>query len=97
MTAARIYWPALQRAADLIRQRGWCQRRGETRDGRICAAYAIGLARGSSNGSLRHFAAHIGTDREVVYPASYIAAWQDRRSCTKRKVLAALERAARTP
>jgi hypothetical protein len=87
--SARIYWPALQRAADLIRKRGWCQRAYARVDGRLCMLGAINtLPIGNPEAVKDHLKTYLGTR---------IYTWNDRRGRTKRQVIAALERAARTP
>jgi hypothetical protein len=89
----RIYWPALQRAADLIRKVGWCQNQPEDADGKVCASRAIRRVTRTRDARVENE----WHAEDVITRGCWLAMWNDRKGRTKRQVIDALERAARTP
>lgn len=82
----------LDRAAELIEERGWCQAVSSTADCRICASYAITIA---AKGSITY-----PTDAHHFF-ADYIGGrpipeWNDQPQMSKERVVAALRAAARS-
>jgi hypothetical protein len=74
------------KAAELIEERGWCQRCAQDKDGSICADEAVALAAGKERGLL--IAVHVGMGFYNDGPALFL--WNDDPSRTKKEVLARL-------
>lgn len=83
----------LEEAAKVIETRGWCRRRYETADGRVCASMAMSVAMDAlgadyvgEDGARRRMCREIDND-SIVH-------WNDKRGRTKDEVLAAFRQAA---
>lgn len=82
----------LDRAAEIIEQRGWCQGVSALPDGRCCAGWAIRTASNQDesafNSAANHFFGYIGWRP--------IHGWNDEPQMTKERVVATLRAAARS-
>lgn len=81
----------LQKAADMIDRRGWCQGMGMDGMGRVCAVRAIGTVAGDNvvfaSDALRRLEDHLNI--------RFVSLWNDVKGRTKDEVVAALRAAAR--
>lgn len=76
----------LLKAADIIRERGWCQNTLEDDDGHVCAVNAIILAGGLGSGAS-------GLVRDFVGAGSLVG-WNNAPERTAEEVIAAFENTA---
>lgn len=94
----------LLKAAQIIRERGWCQGIAEMRSGEVCAFGAI-LQTGRYDtvgiDAYVRLSDFVATLDHKCLPESagtnFVARWNDHPSRTKAEVIAALEAAARLP
>ena len=82
---------ALLDAANIIRERGWCQRTVETKDGRVCIMGAFRHL----HGHIPHNILDVAKDTFASHLGMPIALWNDKRTTTKELVLQTLEAVAR--